>query len=98
MPTLTVYPPLYFFGNTITVFRFPTIKESFLNREMTKQPSSSNVISSAWIRHSTLAAPSFVVAANCLINAFALALGCSVDYCAPTPVFPRDIPLDSRVE
>jgi len=96
MPTLTVYPPLYFLGNTITVFRFPTIKESFLNREMTKQPRSSNVISSPWIRHSTLAALSFVVAANCLINAFALALGCSVDYCAPTPVFLRGAPFDAR--
>jgi len=47
MPTPTVYHLLYFLGNTIIVFRFLTIKESILNREMTKQTSSSNDISSA---------------------------------------------------
>jgi hypothetical protein len=40
MHILTAYPPLYCLGNMITAFRFPTIKESFLNREMKKQISS----------------------------------------------------------
>ena len=81
MPTPTVYRLLYFLGNTITAFRFPTIKESFLNREMTKQTSSSNDMSFAWTCRSTAAVPSFVVAANCLIKAFALLLGHPVDCC-----------------
>jgi hypothetical protein len=48
----TVYLRLYFPGSTITVFRFPTIKEYVLNREMKKQTSSSNDILFVWIRRS----------------------------------------------
>lgn len=56
MPIPTVYPPLYFLGNTITVFRFPTIKESFLNRSMKKRSSSSNDVSFVWRTRSTAGA------------------------------------------